>query len=59
MDIVWTPTAKRTLVRLPEKVAAAVAEFAYVPLAENPAGWASRSASSSRAYTARAAATSG
>lgn len=36
MDIAWTPTAKRALVRLPEKVAAAVVEFVYRALAENP-----------------------
>ena len=36
MDIAWTPTAKRALVRLPEKVAAAVVEFVYGALAENP-----------------------
>ncbi len=32
----WTPTSKRALVRLPEKVAAAVVEFVYGPLTENP-----------------------
>jgi mRNA interferase RelE/StbE len=36
VDIAWTPTAKRALVRLPEKVAAAVVEFVYGALAENP-----------------------
>ncbi|HSO66012.1 MAG TPA: type II toxin-antitoxin system RelE/ParE family toxin [Ornithinibacter sp.] len=36
MEIAWSPTAKRALVRLPEKVAAAVVEFAYGALAENP-----------------------
>lgn len=36
MDIAWTPTAKRALVRLPEKVAAAVVEFVYGAPAENP-----------------------
>lgn len=36
MDIAWTPTAKRALRRLPEKVAAAVVEFTYGPLAGNP-----------------------
>ncbi|WP_040156166.1 type II toxin-antitoxin system RelE family toxin [Mobilicoccus massiliensis] len=35
-DIAWTPTAKRALRRLPEKVATAVIEFVYGPLAENP-----------------------
>ena len=36
MDIAWTPAAKRALVRLPDKVAAAVVEFVYGALAENP-----------------------
>ena len=36
MDVAWTPTAKRALVRLPEKVAIALIEFVYGPLAENP-----------------------
>ena len=31
MQIAWSPTAKRALVRLPEKVAAAVVEFVYGP----------------------------
>ena len=35
-DIAWTPTAKRALTRLPEKVATAAIEFSYGPLAENP-----------------------
>lgn len=35
-EIAWTPTAKRGLLRLPEKVAAAVVEFVYGPLSENP-----------------------
>lgn len=35
-DIAWTPTAKRALQRLPEKVATAAVEFIYGPLAENP-----------------------
>ncbi|MCA0297005.1 MAG: type II toxin-antitoxin system RelE/ParE family toxin [Actinobacteria bacterium] len=35
-EVEWTPTARRALVRLPEKVAAAVAEFVYGGLAENP-----------------------
>ncbi|GAB49759.1 type II toxin-antitoxin system RelE family toxin [Mobilicoccus pelagius] len=34
--IAWTPTAKRALTRLPEKVATAAGEFIYGPLAENP-----------------------
>ncbi len=36
MEIAWTSTAKRALVRLPERVAAAVVEFAHGALAENP-----------------------
>lgn len=36
MDVAWTPAAKKALRRLPEKVATAVIEFAYGPLAENP-----------------------
>jgi mRNA interferase RelE/StbE len=36
VDIAWTPTAKRALVRLPEKVAAPVVEFVYGALADNP-----------------------
>ena len=36
LPIAWTPTAKRALARLPEKVAAAAVEFIYGPLAENP-----------------------
>jgi mRNA interferase RelE/StbE len=36
VEIAWSPTAKRAFVRLPEKVAAAVVEFAYGALAENP-----------------------
>lgn len=35
-DIAWTPTARRTLSRLPEKVATAAVEFIYGPLPENP-----------------------
>lgn len=34
--IAWTPTARRALQRLPEKVAAAAVEFVYGPLADNP-----------------------
>lgn len=34
--IAWTATARRALQRLPEKVAAAVIEFCYGPLADNP-----------------------
>ena len=36
MDVVWTATSKRALTRLPEKVATAVVEFIYGPLADNP-----------------------
>ena len=35
-EIAWTPTAKRALRRLPEKVATAAIEFIYGPLASNP-----------------------
>lgn len=35
-DIAWTPTARRALTRLPEKVATAVVEFIYGALAHNP-----------------------
>lgn len=35
-DIAWTPTAKRALQRLPEKVATAAIEFIYGPLVEEP-----------------------
>jgi mRNA interferase RelE/StbE len=35
--IAWTPTAKRALARLPEKVATAAVEFIYGALAGNPA----------------------
>lgn len=34
--IAWTPTSRRALTRLPEKVAAAAIEFIYGPLATNP-----------------------
>ena len=36
LPIAWTPTSKRALTRLPEKVAAAAVEFIYGPVAENP-----------------------
>lgn len=36
LPIAWTPTAKRAVGRLPEKVAAAVVEFIYGPVAANP-----------------------
>ena len=32
----WTPTAKRDLRRLPEKIATAVVEFVYGALLDNP-----------------------
>lgn len=35
-EIAWAPTAQRDLARLPEKVAAAVIEFAYGALADAP-----------------------
>ena len=35
-EIVWSLTARRDVVRLPEKVATAVIEFVYGPLAERP-----------------------
>lgn len=35
-DVVWTPTAKRDLRRLPEKVATAAVEFVYGGLSLNP-----------------------
>lgn len=35
-EVAWTGTARRALTRLPEKVATAVIELCYGPLAENP-----------------------
>lgn len=35
-EITWTRSARRALVRLPEKVAAAAIEFIYGPLADQP-----------------------
>ena len=35
-EIAWSPTAKRALTHLPEKVAAAAVEFIYGPVAANP-----------------------
>jgi mRNA interferase RelE/StbE len=32
----WTPTAKRDVARLPEKIATAVVEFVYGALRDNP-----------------------
>ena len=34
--VAWTATARRTLTRLPEKVATSAVEFIYGSLAENP-----------------------
>ena len=34
--VAWTPTARRSLARLPEKAATAAVEFNYGPLAKNP-----------------------
>ena len=34
--IAWSPSAKRALHRLPDRVGAAVIEFVYGPLAANP-----------------------
>lgn len=34
--VTWTSTARRALRKLPDKVASAVIEFCYGPLAENP-----------------------
>lgn len=36
LPIDWTPTARRALARLPEKVATAAVEFIYGGLADNP-----------------------
>ncbi|MGC5627781.1 type II toxin-antitoxin system RelE family toxin [Georgenia sp. Z1344] len=35
-EVAWTPSARRALQRLPEKVATAAIEFIYGPLAVNP-----------------------
>ena len=35
-DVAWTPTSRRTLARLPEKVATAAVELIYGSLAQNP-----------------------
>jgi len=35
-EVRWTPTVRRALARLPEKVAAAAVEFIYRGLADNP-----------------------
>jgi mRNA interferase RelE/StbE len=36
-EIAWTPSARRALIRLPEKVAPAAIEFIYGALASRPA----------------------
>lgn len=36
LPIAWTPTAKRALTRLPEKIAAAAVEVIYGSVADNP-----------------------
>lgn len=36
LPIEWTPTARRSLARPPEKIATAAVEFIYSALAENP-----------------------
>ena len=36
-DIAWTPTSRRALSKLPEKVGTALVELCYGPLADNPA----------------------
>ena len=35
-EIEWSPTARRALQRVPEKVGTAAIEFIFGPLAENP-----------------------
>ncbi len=35
-DVAWTATAKRTMLRLPEKIATSVIELVYGPLTTNP-----------------------
>ena len=35
-EITWSPTVRRALAKLPEKVGTAVVEFIYGPLARNP-----------------------
>lgn len=34
--VAWTPTARKALVKVPEKVGAAAIEFLYGPVAANP-----------------------
>lgn len=36
VDVAWTASARRSLNRLPEKIATAVVEFVYGSLAANP-----------------------
>lgn len=35
-QIAWSPTARRDMTKLPEKVATAAVEFLYGPVADNP-----------------------
>jgi len=35
-ELAWSPTARRDLTKLPEKVATVAIEFLYGPLADNP-----------------------
>lgn len=35
-EVAWSPTARRDVARLPEKVASAAIEFIYGAIAENP-----------------------
>ncbi|MBA3653599.1 MAG: type II toxin-antitoxin system RelE/ParE family toxin [Actinobacteria bacterium] len=35
-EVAWSPTARRDLTKLPEKVATAAVEFVYSQVAENP-----------------------
>lgn len=35
-EVAWTPSARRHLSRMPEPVAAAILEFAYGALSDNP-----------------------
>ena len=57
--IAWTAPGRRTLARLPEKVATAVVEFLYGSRPPAPAGSASRSNSGSAGCMAPGAATTG
>ena len=35
-EVAWAPSARRKIEHLPESVAAAIVEFVYGPLADNP-----------------------